>query len=50
MIKNKYIAIVLLVLMIAGAVLFTVFRSLWGPIITLIGICGYLLFNRGESG
>jgi hypothetical protein len=48
MIKNVYIAIVLLVFMISGAVLFTVFRSLWGPVITLIGVFGYLFFNRRD--
>jgi hypothetical protein len=46
MIKNRFVAIVLLILMVAGAVLFTVFRSPWGPVITLIGIIGYFFFNR----
>ncbi|NIO21830.1 MAG: hypothetical protein GTN76_14150 [Candidatus Aenigmarchaeota archaeon] len=46
MIKNKFIAVILLIIMIAGAVLFTVLRSPWGPVITLIGIIGYFIFNR----
>ena len=46
MIKNKFIALVLLAFLVAGAVLFTVFRSPWGPVLTIIGIAGYLFFNR----
>lgn len=46
MIKNKFIALILLILMVAGAVMFTVFRSPWGPVLTLIGIIGYFIFNR----
>jgi hypothetical protein len=48
MIKNKFVAILLLILMVAGAVLFTVFRSPWGSVITLIGIIGYFFFNRRD--
>ncbi|NIO22508.1 MAG: hypothetical protein GTN38_00590 [Candidatus Aenigmarchaeota archaeon] len=50
MIKNKFIAVILLILMVAGAVLFTFFRSPWGPVITLIGIIGYFIFNKRDSG
>jgi|GEM_PF-2078226 len=50
MIKNKFIAVILLILMVAGAVLFTIYGSPWGPVITLIGILGYLFFNRRDSG
>jgi len=46
MIENKLVAILLLILMVAGAVIFTVFRSYWGPVLTLAGIVGYFLFNR----
>ena len=48
MIKNRFIAILLLILMVAGAILFTFYRSLWGPVITLVGIVGYFIFNRRE--
>ncbi len=46
MIENKFLALLLLILMVAGAVLFTIFRSPWGPVLTLIGIIGYFALNR----
>jgi predicted membrane protein len=46
MIENRFIAVILLILMITGAVLFTLFRSPWGPVITIAGIIGFLFFNR----
>jgi len=46
MIRNRFIAVILLIMMVAGAVLFTLYRSLWGPALTLIGILGYFFFNR----
>ena len=46
MIENRFLAFLLLVLMVLGAVLFTIFRSPWGPALTLIGIIGYFLLNK----
>jgi len=48
MIKNKFIAVILLILMVAGAVLFVLLGSPWGPVLTIIGIIGYLIFNRRD--
>jgi len=46
MIENRLIAVVLLIFLIAGAVLFIFFNSPLGPLFTLIGVIGYFIFNR----
>lgn len=46
MIENKAIAVILLVFLISGAILFIFFNSPLGPLFSLIGIIGYFVFNR----
>lgn len=46
MIDNKFIAVILLVLLISGAILFLVYQSPVGPLLTLAGVIGYFVFNK----
>ncbi len=48
MIKNKLIAIVLLILLISGTLLFILYGSPLGTVLVLIGVVGYLVFNKKE--
>lgn len=48
MIENKAIAVILLVFLIAGALLFILYNSPLGPLFTLVGVVGYFIFNRKE--
>ena len=46
MIKNKFVAIAILAVLLAGAVLFAVYRSPFGPLLTLAGVIAYFVFNK----
>ena len=48
MIENKIIALILLAFLIAGAALFLLYNSPLGPVLTLIGVIGYLIFNKRD--
>jgi cytochrome b subunit of formate dehydrogenase len=46
MIKNRLIALVILAVLITGMVLFAVYRSPFGPLLTLAGVIAYFVFNK----
>jgi hypothetical protein len=46
MIKNKFVALAILAVLIAGTVVFAVYRSPLGPVLTLAGVLAYFLFNK----
>ncbi len=48
MIKNKLIAIILLILLISGTILFILYNSPFGTLLVLIGVIGYFIFNKRE--
>jgi len=48
MINNKYIALIILVILIAGMLAFAVFRSPLGVILTLAGVISYFVLNKKE--
>lgn len=48
MIKNKLIAIVLLIIILSGTVLFLLYNSPFGTLLVLIGVIGYFIFNKKE--
>lgn len=48
MIKNKLIAIILLILLISGTILFILYNSPLGTLLVLIGVIGYFVFNKRE--
>ncbi|MEE9322908.1 MAG: hypothetical protein V3U72_00015 [Candidatus Aenigmarchaeota archaeon] len=48
MIENKVIALILLILLISGTLLFLLYSSPLGPVLTLIGVIGYFIFNKRE--
>jgi putative flippase GtrA len=48
MIKNKFIALGILAVLIAGTVIFALFKSALGPVLTLAGIIAYFIFNKKE--
>ncbi|MCX6817688.1 MAG: hypothetical protein NTU57_02430 [Candidatus Aenigmarchaeota archaeon] len=48
MIKNKFIALLILAVLITGTVLFAFFQSPLGPVLTLIGIATYFIFNKKD--
>jgi len=48
MIKNKFVALAILLVLVAGTVVFLAFRSPFGPVLTLIGIVLYFVFNKKQ--
>ncbi len=48
MIKNKFIALVILFVLLAGTLVFLVYRSPLGPVLTLIGVVAYFIFNKKD--
>lgn len=48
MIENKAIAIILLILLISGTILFILYNSPIGTVLVLIGVIGYFVFNKRE--
>lgn len=48
MIENKLIAIILLILLISGTILFILYNSPIGTVLVLIGVIGYFVFNKRE--
>jgi hypothetical protein len=46
MIKNKLVALAILAILISGTIVFAVYRSPWGPVLTLAGIVAYFIFNK----
>jgi hypothetical protein len=48
MIKNRFVALAILAVLVAGTVVFLAFRSPFGPVLTLAGIVAYFIFNKKE--
>ena len=48
MIENKLIAIVLLIIILSGTILFILYNSPLGTLLVLIGVIGYFIFNKRE--
>ncbi|MCK4335504.1 MAG: hypothetical protein KAW40_02140 [Candidatus Aenigmarchaeota archaeon] len=48
MIENKAIAIILLILLISGTILFILYNSPIGTVLVLVGVIGYFVFNKRE--
>lgn len=48
MIRNKFVALAILAVLIAGTAVFVLFRSLLGPVLTLAGVIAYFVFNKKE--
>lgn len=48
MIKNRLIALVILAVLISGTLIFLALRSPVGPVLTLIGVVAYFIFNKKE--
>ena len=48
MIENKLIAIILLILLISGTILFILYNSPIGTVLVLVGVIGYFVFNKRE--
>ena len=48
MIKNRLIAIILLIVLISGTLLYVINQSPLGPVLTIAGIVGFFAFNRKE--
>ncbi len=46
MIKNKLVALAILAVLISGTVVFAVYRSPLGPLLTLAGVVAYFIFNK----
>jgi predicted RND superfamily exporter protein len=46
MIKNKFVALAILAVLLAGTALFAVYRSPLGPLLTLAGVVAYFVFNK----
>ena len=46
MIENKLIAIILLILLISGTILFLLYNSPLGTVLVLGGVIGYFIFNK----
>ncbi|MFH1236898.1 MAG: hypothetical protein V1648_00635 [Candidatus Aenigmatarchaeota archaeon] len=48
MIKNKLVALLILAVLISGTVLFAFYQSPFGPVLTLVGIAAYFIFNKKD--
>ncbi len=48
MIKNRLIAVILLIVLISGTLLYVINQSPFGPVLTIAGIMGFFVFNRKE--
>jgi hypothetical protein len=48
MIKNKFVALAILAVLVAGTVTFVVYRSAIGPVLTIAGVLAYFFFNKKE--
>ncbi len=48
MIKNKFIALVILFVLLTGTLIFLVYKSPLGPVLTLIGVVAYFIFNKKD--
>ncbi|UCC91612.1 MAG: hypothetical protein JSV39_04890 [Candidatus Aenigmatarchaeota archaeon] len=46
MIENRFIALILLVILIAGTALFLLYNSPLGTVLVLAGVIGYFIFNK----
>lgn len=48
MIRNKFVALAILAVLIAGTIVFLLLKSPLGPVLTLAGVLAYFVFNKKE--